>query len=349
MAEDSNYYLADYTKVEQSLVGYPDGYYNAVVRWNRAGKGGSFTLNEKHHTYQAAIEYAHQYIKETYGGEIVSDSSKFPQVINLGDRKYTPNALTWLQKSFEQTPQILEDDECICLHYNRLDCTYDSVFTNRKVSVYQHEQISAANNLWFNPKSKSKIVQRRTKHIKDWLDKSYKIYEYDVDNYNMLLDLGYGHKTVLLPVTALNPYLYEQPKSIKKDIDILFYGSLNSRRAKILSKLAQTYNVVVLSHTSEHHYLKDSNAQVYPPAFFDNLWHYLSRAKVVLNLHYYSIQEQVRISEAVANGCYVLSERSRRNQYLDLIEEFDTYEELIEKLSVVKTDLSEKYLTINDW
>lgn len=341
------YYLSSSKSSEQRIVGFPNGYYTPLVRWTRAGEGGSFELNEKLHTHEAAIKFANKYILNQYGGEPCTNS-EFPQIINLGDRRYTPNALTWLQKSIEQTSGILEDDECLVLGCNLMDYDYNSVFTDKKISIYQHEQISAPNNGWLNPRSKSKLVLKRTRHLKEWLDKAYKIYEYDADNYNLLVDMGYGDKTVLLPVTALNPYLYEDVK-VDKDIDVLFYGSLNEGRAEKLSNLANDYRVVVLSHLREHSFLAGSNVELHEPAYFNDLWPYMSRAKVVLNLHYYSIQEQVRISEAVANGCYVLSERSRRNQYGDLIEQFDTFDELVQKLTVVKHDLREKYQTLNDW
>lgn len=84
----------------------------------------------------------------------------------------------------------------------------------------------------------------------------------------------------------------------RPDIDVLFYGSVNSRRAKVLSELQQILGrdrVVVAGGFG-----KERDAMI-------------ARARLVLNLHYYDspkLFEWVRVSYLLANMKAVVSEES---------------------------------------
>ncbi|WP_052507027.1 hypothetical protein [Desulfonatronovibrio magnus] len=90
------------------------------------------------------------------------------------------------------------------------------------------------------------------------------------------------------------PQLTCIPKSSDLDIDVLFYGSVNPRRASILNALKQA-GLKVASVFGV--YGQDR----------DNL---ISRSKVVLNMHFYSasILEMVRVSYLLANKKAVVAE-----------------------------------------
>ena len=97
-----------------------------------------------------------------------------------------------------------------------------------------------------------------------------------------------------------------------KDIDILFYGSINEHRRAVLDALKKKYNVVILNSW-------DGNV-------IDN---YIMRSKVLLNIHYYyesSMQEQARMIRWIGAPCRIVSEKSFKN-YLN-VEEFD-YKDLV--------------------
>lgn len=102
----------------------------------------------------------------------------------------------------------------------------------------------------------------------------------------------------------------------KKDIDILFYGSIGKRREKILKILSEKYKVKALFGV----YGKER----------DN---YIRRAKIVLNIHHYSAQllEMVRLSYLLNNKIFLISEESHRNPYSDLEIEFLPYSEIVSK------------------
>lgn len=81
---------------------------------------------------------------------------------------------------------------------------------------------------------------------------------------------------------------------VVKDIDVLFYGSLNDRRHKILDELESRGLRVVVS-TNLYGSARDS---------------LVARAKVVLNVHFYAakVLELVRLSYLLANRVAVVSE-----------------------------------------
>jgi hypothetical protein len=78
------------------------------------------------------------------------------------------------------------------------------------------------------------------------------------------------------------------------DIDVLFYGSMNERRQKVITQMGEAGLAV------------DAVFGVYG-AERDAL---IARSKVVLNMHYYeaNIFEEVRVSYLLSNRCFVLAE-----------------------------------------
>jgi len=102
------------------------------------------------------------------------------------------------------------------------------------------------------------------------------------------------------------------------DIDVLFYGSINERRLRILNQL-KARNVRV-----EHifgMYGRERDALI-------------ARSKIVLNLHYYEskIFEIARVSYLLANGVCVVSENGRdpaERQFSDALA-FASYRELVD-------------------
>lgn len=85
-----------------------------------------------------------------------------------------------------------------------------------------------------------------------------------------------------------------------KDIDILFYGSINQRRAEILSQL-QNMGLNVVSLLNVYGKERDD---------------YISRAKIVLNLHYFNAEifEIVRCFYLMSNEIAVVSEINPNTQ-----------------------------------
>ncbi|MGH9104404.1 MAG: hypothetical protein ACRDZX_00935 [Acidimicrobiales bacterium] len=119
------------------------------------------------------------------------------------------------------------------------------------------------------------------------------VWDYSARNIASLRRLGITSRAVHVPVGYV-PQLTRIPPNAVEDIDVLFYGSVNERRARAVTQL------------QEMGLCAQAVFGVYGEAR-DQL---ISRAKVVLNLHYYdtSIFELVRVSYLLANHKAVVAE-----------------------------------------
>ena len=141
-----------------------------------------------------------------------------------------------------------------------------------------------------------------------WLKQADEVWDYDEQNIEVLKLIRPDVK-----LHILKPYKdWSKYAPVAKDIDILFYGSMNEHRAKILNELKKKYKVVII--------------QTWDGRVLDS---YIMRSKVLLNLHYYyesSMQEQARMIRWIGSPCRIVSEKSHNN-YLG-VEEID-YEDLV--------------------
>jgi hypothetical protein len=123
--------------------------------------------------------------------------------------------------------------------------------------------------------------------------RTFQVWDYSPRNIAALAGMGVRGNVKRVPIGYM-PQLTRVPAAPVEDIDVLFYGSVNDRRAKVLDRLGEMgLNVVAVFGT----YGRDRDAL-------------MARAKVVLNLHFYdtSIFEVVRVSYALANSRAVVSE-----------------------------------------
>lgn len=149
--------------------------------------------------------------------------------------------------------------------------------------------------------------QRNFMHIGyfAWLTHADEVWDYDEENLRVLKLIRPDVK-----LHVLKPYKV-WPKDAKKDIDILFYGSMNDHRKKILDELKRKHNVKILTQCW------DGN----------ELDRWILRSRILLNLHFFdetSLQEQARMIRWIGAPCRIVSERSIHN-YLG-VEELNTAE-----------------------
>lgn len=120
----------------------------------------------------------------------------------------------------------------------------------------------------------------------------------------------------------------------ERPIDILFYGSINSRREKILKELEKKYKVGI---------------------YVNNLWDkdrddMIKKSKIVVNIHYYdnAILELHRISYLLSNKCLVISEIGRDSNDLDRISILSHYTNIIKECDkwLSKTDEERKQMAL---
>lgn len=120
--------------------------------------------------------------------------------------------------------------------------------------------------------------------------KSHEVWDYSQVNIGALAQHDIQARLVRIGWMETNTI----PDNPHKDIDVLFYGSMNDRRKKALQAIADAgLHVQVLSGV----YGQERDA-------------FIARAKVVVNIHYYDngILEPVRLSYLVGNGIPVVSE-----------------------------------------
>lgn len=125
------------------------------------------------------------------------------------------------------------------------------------------------------------------------LIKMFTIWDYSKRNIENFRKLGCKNSLYHVPIGYVPELTCIDPVS-SQDIDVLFYGSTNARRQKIMEELKQSgLNVVTLFGV----YGKERDAAI-------------ARAKVIINIHFYesSIFEIVRMSYLLANHKAIVAE-----------------------------------------
>ena len=160
------------------------------------------------------------------------------------------------------------------------------------------------------------------------------VWDYSLSNIKYLKK-HYKLKNVYHLPVYYTPYLDTMKYHMEeRPIDILFYGSINSRREKILTELGKKYKVKV---------------------YINNLWdkdrdEMIKKSKIVINIHYYqnAILELHRISYLLSNKCLVISENGRDSNQFEKITILSSYTNLIKECDkwLSKTDEERKKMAL---
>lgn len=118
------------------------------------------------------------------------------------------------------------------------------------------------------------------------------------------IPVGYSEALKKIPATS-------------KDIDILFYGSRNDRRGKVLEELVR----------------RGLNVKALFGLYGEERDSWISRAKMVINIHFYeaSLFESVRLSYLVNNSVAVLTEESPSYPWSEVPLEQVSYDKLADR------------------
>ena len=143
------------------------------------------------------------------------------------------------------------------------------------------------------------------------LERSFAIFDYSIANLKYLQSNGLSPKQMfhmpLSPLLGLRP----REKDDHQGRDVLFYGDPSgSRRQTMLMELKKHFDVEVLNEV-----------------FGDDAYNRISKAKIIVNIHYYedALLETTRIYECLSLGKLVVSERGADQQAhsnIELIVEF---------------------------
>jgi len=127
------------------------------------------------------------------------------------------------------------------------------------------------------------------------------ILEYAPSNLEYLKEIGLSDKTVYLPPSFHRSLEMFRP-SDAPTIDVLLVGSGSERRSRIMDQLRRNGFVAVEAFGAYGH----------------ELINLMKQTKILINIHWtdgFNILETVRISYALANRCFVISEISDHNPY----------------------------------
>ena len=133
----------------------------------------------------------------------------------------------------------------------------------------------------------------------------YKVVDYNFHNQKYLQKKA--NRTVPVMKIAWTPEIktINPVPTNNKDIDILFYGGVNQRRANFLNKINELGKRLVVRNND----LREPERT-----------HLIQRSKIVLNFHYYDVGlfEWPRVHHLLMNGAFVISEDSvNKDEYKD--------------------------------
>ncbi len=165
-----------------------------------------------------------------------------------------------------------------------------SKYPNKQIIPYQLEQLFRGSR-WV------------TKQNIEFLREADEVWDYDQNNIQFLYETFNIHaRFIPMQYVPQLSQLNILPKE-KCDIDVLFYGSMNTKRSTIVNSIRDFMPMATVISTAN--------------AWDNQLDDYIQRSKIVLNLHYYdnSRLEQARIFYLLANHKCVVSETSNPNYY----------------------------------
>ncbi|MBL0559944.1 GT99 family glycosyltransferase N-terminal domain-containing protein [Aeromonas hydrophila] len=127
------------------------------------------------------------------------------------------------------------------------------------------------------------------------LENSLAIFDYSLKNIAFLQDKGLSYRQIYhLPVGLLPRELANHP--VPETVDVLFYGDINNdRRRAYVAELKKHFSVKIINDL-----------------FGDALYAEMSKAKVIVNIHYYegALLETTRIYECLSQNKIIVSEES---------------------------------------
>ena len=117
--------------------------------------------------------------------------------------------------------------------------------------------------------------------------------------------------------SGFEPTIHRPIASIEKDIDVLFVGSMNQRRNRMVTEASERCEITVAA------------------AYGSEMIKLLNRAKIVLNMHISSLLDtETRVYEVLGCRAFLLSERlSAENPFSEAdLAQFDSIEEMVDKV-----------------
>ena len=221
--------------------------------------------------------------------------------------------LDFMKNHWRDLITMVEDNYSDDLHED--DCLIVGACTKKSVEEIKESNPGAKRYIAYQLEPLYYDHWHSPNNIIDNMKGADEVWDYDKDNIKFLMNYGINAK--------YKPFLYsERLKRIKNrpddelDIDILFYGDFS------IANRLDTFNKICNPYTG----VKDETLVTLWNSTDEQLDHYISRSKVILDLHTSEtnkIQKQTRLFYALINGKCVVSEKSNTNNYGDLIIEVE--------------------------
>ena len=189
------------------------------------------------------------------------------------------------------------------IHHGLSSLGYDSVLTSLTDCPNRQHIILGSNLLPFYQTTLSAhsifYNLEQVKLDSPWLQpalldlfREYPVWDYSQSNIEQLTKVGITH-VQHVPIGYV-PQLTRIPQAYE-DIDVLFFGSINERRGRIIQSL-RDYGLKTEAVFGVYGHERDK---------------LIARSKIVLNMHFYEAKvfEIVRVSYLLANRRFVVSER----------------------------------------
>lgn len=140
--------------------------------------------------------------------------------------------------------------------------------------------------------------------MNNWIPIVEQIWDFSYQNLNK-----WGNKGYFVPFAGDEKYIVNENDLSPKHHGIIFIGSMNERRNKIISELRKN-GLTITIYTGYD-------------IWGDHLNMILDHCKIVLNIHYYenASLETERITNALSRGCCVVSERSNDEELDNMFED----------------------------
>jgi hypothetical protein len=189
----------------------------------------------------------------------------------------------------QQTNTVEPGAVNIVVGYHLLGVSAREHLAAHRVILYQLEQLSDREG-WFTPDREA------------LLHAALAVWDYSPENLDFLRARGIS-RAMHVPLgyhRRLERIRHRGDAS--KDIDVLFYGAVNKRRAAVMREIQERLRAEWLFGV-----------------YGEERDQYIARSRIVLNLHFYQarILEQVRLTYLLNNRCFVVSEDAEQNPYGD--------------------------------
>ena len=211
--------------------------------------------------------------------------------LSVIDNEYMFNVINFVKYTFDKE----ENNNSIIMigiNYSELVPKYRELYPDKKLIVYNWEQLVSGNH-WLSIPEMCESM-KGVDEIWDYNDLNVKFLEIYHD---IKVDKVFPFKYY--------PQIEMLNNSESPEIDILFYGGFNQRRARIIAELWRLF------------YNKYKVIIMFGQSIGDN-FKYIENSKIIMNLHGlepWSRQEQERIGFLVGNKKCVISEWSQENYF----------------------------------